>query len=507
METNKLKAFGFVVAALTTPSGCTYFNAVRVPTTGSDVPISGAPYNLSFTQYEITVKRRLAGCTVEVNGKKEDKLVIAIEATPKASEKPDPARDYVIDIDSLQSIWKTSAVEVKWNDSGRIDSISASAKDKTGAAVVTIATAVAKTVIGVSTFGGGGNVDILVDGKTVAEPKGACTEDTFKMFRYAQMLEPKIKSGTEKLARATKKLEALQSVAGIMGKDLSAADKSSFSQLQLSIAQQAADLEDKQKELQGYLKEITYTDSIVWPPNGSVFGENVVKGSPVKAARILAPLTAQQVLKWGSPGDDKKILPLTSVWIKIAPSTPIGTTDPCTTTCAEDASKGLKYRPKAPGYLVVCKAADCSLGSENEVGKDVGMISQLGRVYVIPLKSGLFSDKTLVATFDKVGQPTMIGVKSEASVAEQAALTGSAVLEQAMAARAAAVPSRLERLKAEVEQRKLEKDLADVEKALAPAPNAETTAAAAAFSADTLLIDAKIANLKAYATLEALQNN
>lgn len=505
MESLKLRAAGAFLVACSTLAGCTHFNAVRIPKAESPVPVNGAPYNLSFTQYEITVKRRLAACKEEdAAGKVKSKLIIAIEATPKASEQPDPLRDYVIDNESLQSIWKTTETQIKWNEAGRLESISASAQDKFGVVAVTVATAIAKTVVGAATQAAG-SVDITKDGKTVTENTGACEPDIYAKVTNVKELEADIKQRTARLERNIKSLETYRSVATIMGKDLPSSDKERLSKLLLIVDRQTRKLDALQAQLEADLKIITYTDTIVWPPNGSTFGDAVVKTKPVKAIQILQPLTVEQIKKWGDAGDDATVLPQTSVLAKISPTSPIGITDPCTNECDEDKSKGLKYRPKAPGHLVICKWKDCEIDSDNEVGKDVGMISQLGRVYVIPLKSGVFSNKTLTATFDKVGQPTMIGVKSESSVAEGASTTTAAVLEQFVAARKAVVPSKLDRLKDELERRKLEKELLDIQKALAPTPNAETALATATFTADTALVDARLANLKAHATLDAIQ--
>lgn len=506
MELLRLRSTGVFLVVCLSLTGCTHFNAVRIPKAESPVPTNGAPYNLSFTQYEITVKRRLAACKDEVAGKEKAKLIIAIEATPKASEQPDPLRDYVIDNDSLQSIWKTTETEIKWNDAGRLQSISASAEDKFGAVAVTVATAIAKTVVGAATIAAG-PIDTTKRGETITESFGACEPEIYTVVTNVKKLEADIKQATAQLERETKRLETYQSVATIMGKDLPPADKKRLSKLLLSVERRTRSIDALQEELETNLKTITYTDTIVWPPNGSTFGEAVVRTKPVKAIQILPPLTLDQIKKWGDVGDNETVLPQTSVLAKISPTSPIGITDPCTDECVEDKSKGLKYRPKAPGYLVICKWQDCDIDSDNAVGKDVGMISQLGRVYVIPLKSGVFSNKTLTATFDKVGQPTMIGVKSESSVAEGASATTASILEQFVTARKAVIPSKLDRLKDEAERRKLEKELLDLQKALAPTPNSETALATASFTADTALVDARLANLKAHATLDAIQAN
>lgn len=59
-------------------SGCTTsLNAVRL-TSNEDLPPAGLPYSLPFTQYTITVTRRIVSCAA--NSTNQDELVIAMTA-------------------------------------------------------------------------------------------------------------------------------------------------------------------------------------------------------------------------------------------------------------------------------------------------------------------------------------------------------------------------------------------------------------------------------------------
>lgn len=143
----KIRACFGLAATAVALTGCpTYFNAVRIAE-GVKVPPAGAPYNLSFTQYDVTVTRRVADCWFsDENQVKKDMLVIATDAAITRKEVRDPARNYVIDLDSLQAGWKITNVEVAWHDNGTLKSINAAAEDRVGPILVSAATTLGKLV-------------------------------------------------------------------------------------------------------------------------------------------------------------------------------------------------------------------------------------------------------------------------------------------------------------------------------------------------------------------------
>lgn len=95
----------------------------------------------------------------------------------------------------------------------------------------------------------------------------------------------------------------------------------------------------------------------------------------------------------------------------------------------------------------------------------------------------------------------MIGVTSK-SASEGAATASAAVLEQFVTARKALIPSEADRLRDKIDKLKLEKELADTVKALKPDPNEALAESTAAFTADKVNIDAKVALISAQKTLD-----
>jgi hypothetical protein len=131
-----------------------------------------------------------------------------------------------------------------------------------------------------------------------------------------------------------------------------------------------------------------------------------------------------------------------------------------------------------------------------------GPISQLGPVFTLPLKSAVFTNKSVTAVFDEQGRPQELGVVSSAA-AEEAVTTAASVTDTVLKARESVVTTRLERLKEETELLKAEKELAAAKKALETPTEAQEELVA--LQADTALLTARLANLEAAAALKKAQ--
>ncbi len=510
---NALSLFAF-----TALSSCTSYNAVRVSTPEAPVPIAGAQYSLPFTQYEITVQRRLVACTDE---NKEAALGIGISATTKTSEKPDPVRGYISDMTSLDSIWKTTAMETKPQPIFGIESINASAEDRAGPAMVSIATTLAKIVAASAGAGAGVAVSqtFVVDGQSYNEVVGACLPEIAIIINRLKADENAIKTQTRLLARKAKVLALHTAISADMGKDYPAADKADLAKLRLEVEKESQALSILEEKLADNLSKLTVTNTVLWPPNGATFGEEIVstplvvgaqelpKPAEFKAIRIVDDLDRDTIAKWGSGNDGPSFRKKTGVYAKIISTSPLGLANTCTTSCPDDKLEGFKYRPASSGYLLICKEGDCQRDDKNAVAVSDGLISQLGRVFVIPLNSGLFSKKTLATTFDKNGQVTMIGLKSTSASAEEGAKTIASLVDTIDATRNKLKPTELEMLNAKTAQLKAENDYRLAKAALVPAANAEQAKAAAAFTADTALIQARLANIAAQDALDKALGN
>jgi len=103
--------------------------AVTPVTADSKGPLNGIPYYLPFTQFELTVSRTLkqcldAGGTIQLTYDTK----VAVVST---SAQPDPGQEYLIDLTSLSSFWKTSDLKTNLFPGGMLQQINASASDQT----------------------------------------------------------------------------------------------------------------------------------------------------------------------------------------------------------------------------------------------------------------------------------------------------------------------------------------------------------------------------------------
>lgn len=464
-------------------AGCTtHLDAVRVRS-GAPIPAAGAPYNLSFTQYDVTITRRVAACQARnADGVTEGALVIAMDAQIKRKEARDPSRHYVIDMDSLQAGWKITNVEVEYHENGTLKSINAAAEDRTAQILVSTVASLGKLV---TAFAGVAGVEAT-----------GCTDNTQATLNAVEEGKARIKAKAAQLAGLTRDLEGMTAIATAMGEAWGENERKQFAEQLKAVHAAKTELTTEQEGLTDLLAKISNVTKFTWPLNGTTFV------SPTDTS-LVPDLSVKLIREWGAPEDPSKAQANSRVYARIESTSPIGTTATCEDGCDEDAIPGLKYRMPAAGKLLICSAPTCDPDKEQVVAVEEGMISQLGPVFTLPLRSAIFSKKTLIATFNDAGQPTKIGVKGETAAGEAAATSFGQLTDTFIAARGKLVPSELDRIKAETEMLKAQADLAAAKKALQPPAHEDATTATAAFAADNALLQAQLVNLQARAALDA----
>lgn len=129
-------------------AGCaTELRSVRLTeaaVAANQVPLLGAPYNLTFTHFEIRVNRTLTACTP---GAKEPQVEVAVAATAKPVEARDTMREYIIDFGALRAFFKTSGVSVEYHANGALKSVNAKVADETGPALASVLAVAGKVAI------------------------------------------------------------------------------------------------------------------------------------------------------------------------------------------------------------------------------------------------------------------------------------------------------------------------------------------------------------------------
>ncbi len=471
-----------LAACMALTAGCaTDLDAVRLGSSAAP-PIAGAPYNLSFTQYEVTVTRRVGACSTPnpSGGPDIAGLKIAFDAKISSKEVPDPKRHYVIDLQSLQSAWKVSSIVVEYHENGTLKSINASADDRSAQAISAIVTSIGK---------------IVVAGAGAAGVGSGCNQDTQETLDKVKAQESEIRKLTARQERMTKQLEAMRTSAAALGDAWSATERQLFSDQIALVHKESTELADKQEELSQLLRKISNVEKFTWP----------LDGSTTESPGTLIPLLSEKQLdSWGSVGVDEAELKAfqakTGVYAKLTSAIDYGK-DPCLPGCKDDGVRGVKYRMPVMGTLLLCSAPACAKG--DVIATSSGPISQLGTVFSLPLHSPMFSKKVVEATFNDAGKPLKLGVRSETATAEVAASAFGGMLDTALSVRDKTVTTELERMQQKTAFLKAQAELAAAEKALIPASNSDTVAATNAFTTDTALLNAHLANIQAQLALDA----
>jgi uncharacterized protein YfiM (DUF2279 family) len=468
----------FLLASCTTE-----LNSVRVKKTASGVdpvaPAAGAPYFLTFTQFDVVVTRRVASCWDDDAGVPELKIAVEVKASRK--EVRDPQRHYVIDFAELQSAFKNTDMAVEYYDTGGIKSVNVTAEDRSGQVISSVVSSAAKIVVG--TVGVAGIASRV------------CEQPVADAVKAVAKFENEVKQKTKVVDSATVELERLTSMAAVMGKSWSTQERRAHANQISQLSKARVDLATATESLEEQLKIISIVNNVSWPTSGEVF-DSQKEGKP-----LVEGLTNDQIQKWGSPGNGN-LGKQTEVWARLESDAP-ARGKPCGEQCADDTFKGLKYRMPVPGRLVLGSwktSADGKPLVEDVLTREEGMISQLGTVFTLPLRSTVFSNKTIVATFNEAGVPTKVGLKASAS-AEVAASTLASLVDSVNQVRKAKASSKLEEVKAETELLTAQKELDDAKKALNPGDQMQAEATSS-FTADAALLQAELASIQARRALD-----
>lgn len=488
-----------VLAALGLLSGCaTELRSVHVGHAG-DVPLAGAPYNLTFTQYELRMVRRLTTCPGSGKSEAEDQqLKVVTKVDVKPTEVRDPAREYVIDFLALRSFLKTTEVKVEYHENGALKSVNASADDKTAATLGAVVGAVGKvalaTVSPAAAAAAKGNLGLMV--KPPSEVPDACTFEVQRALRDLPALQAALKRKTRELERATVTLNQLVAWAAGLGDAVTNDLRRRFDQQFPRVVRLQDELQALKDQVEAVLEKLTTeAQSQTWPPDGD---------ARQSSGTLFKDLTAKELAAWAHQASPRTLAELqarTRVHAGLKGATPMSTADPDKPRPTDATVAGLKYRMAVPGALRLCSQA-CDHPGAEEIGSHPGLISQLGPVMTLPLKNYPFMTQTLTASFDTGGRPTTLGYRSEAA-ADKAAGALNNVVDEVLKVREARKPkTELQQLKEETELLEAQAKNAAAKKALDPAKFSEQADAVAAFDADRSVLEARLALLKAQQAMD-----
>lgn len=419
-----MRAFVPSLVLASSLTACSTGIEVKRLTDGS--PVTGNPWNLAMTQFNVTITRHVISCEQEeeiaAGGKKlvkEIKASVEVIATP--SSVLDEDQRYVL---SSNGWWATSDITSKLSATGVSTGLNASSTDATPTIISNVVGTIGQIAIKSATGG-----PLLTAGKPV------CNDSLKKMVdALYPMSGDGLKTIVDKhiadLAVTTAKVALLTAKSGINAvfKDelVKALDKQT--ELQLALAA-------KQKELSAALAATTNTQSIRWPSRGSEF-------------KTLKPYVIDDsvMAKWlpaGAVSDEVKAQ--LAVHLALYSQKPSGNTwEPPTPPAFANTRQGVPVRLARLGRLVACVQDACpeklpSIGSQDARHTQFEqVVLQLGQLYTVPLTGGSFRSQEAGIAMDTNGLPTEIKVSEK--VAGAVAATGAA---KDVATQIAALPAQI----------------------------------------------------------------
>lgn len=459
------KACGLGVLMAVLLSGCA--SGIKVQRlTGQEAAVTGNPWNLAMTQFEITITRHIVQCGEQIKGRSE------VLAVPKAVLDED--QRYVL---VSNGWWATSDITSNLAASGVSTGLNAQSADRTPAVIANLIGTTAQIAIGAAS-------------PLKSKPE-RCTAEVAaavaKLYPAGSMKSPGLRkvveASTAELAQATAKVALLTAQAQI--------DKSFASQLTAALKKQdekRQQLATDQQALEANLKLTTSTQFIRWPNSSADFHTPTPYG-----------LDDFSLKKWFVPIDDAEHLKAAKGefdvyfriyekqrsdgrWVK--PNAPV----------PPDVKEGVPVRLARVGRMLTCFKQACPTTADESPppeGADRAatdqVILQLGQVYVVPLTGGTFKAENAVVAMDANGLPTSIQVVEKSAAAE--ALSGT--LKDA-ATQLAALPGQVRN--AELLKTKAETDQLAAEAALTKAQaGAGTQAQLSALETQTALVNAQAA--------------
>lgn len=441
---------------------------------------SGIAYNLPFTQFTVTSKWTVTSCTPTMD------VTVKVEAVAGSAE--DGSHSYVIDPGSIQTATNVASLKVTYqNGTNLIDSINESAEDQTGTVISNVATGVAK-------------IALAVIGAPVPDPHAApseappvCSQKTSEALKNSKALTAQLKALTDRVSDATDRVKLLAAKATQMGPAVDDATKKALGDAIDTLNDLTAQQTDLTNQLSDAQKPLTFSLTEYWPKDVKTFSANPGMQLP---SMVVAKWTDQPVS--GLSGS--------TVYFAIERTGSFGR-DPARPGDAgepPESYKGIRYWIPAQGRMVACDQNPCTSTDPAHVLVKVDTrISQLGYIGILPVHTRPFGSSTFAASFDSSG-----GLKSAGYEQKTAPAVG---ISSAFSSSASAVSPIITALgptatlNRQADELAAEKKVKDSITALQADPNAATSLAAKALDADTALINARIANLQAQATLTALQ--
>lgn len=346
----------------------------------------GAPFSLMHTRYRVEVTRQIAGCGPN--------MTALMKAEVKVTESaPDPAQQFVLDTNGLAGWFKTSDVKLTYHPSGAVASLNATVEDHTAEVIANVAATVAKAV----------SISAAAGAPVGGAPAEACNAKTVDALAQIKKLKPGVNAATAVVDALTTDIKNLLAKVAAASGNADEATKKLLSQRYDSLVLANEDLKDKSIALDKALKAVTYTETLVWPPDGNTW------------AQVFA-LPDGVFMRWGNVDDDEKNRMQFAVTLALGGMGATGRADPPATPTTVQPNLGLPYRMPLAGRLDVCAGATCT-ASDAPLTRSDGAVLQLGSVYYFPCVSGPFTSVNCAFELTEDGLVKSMGSSQKAAPA------------------------------------------------------------------------------------------
>lgn len=365
--------------------------------------IEGIPYSLPQKSYLISAKYTLLKCGVSKTDSKKIEFSVKKEISVAAVTRPDPDQRYFVPYNSLRSVFKDIDFSIENYDNQTLKSVNATVNDKTGeTAVAVLGTAIrVATLVAGGALAAGGSAQALKD-------SDLCDDEVLQALDTSQ--KDGAASGTAAQTSSKNKAEKADAQ-----KKTKKPEKESASASSKPKTGNSSD-SDSPLVIQALFEWTpTLTDAaesqfrIAFYPYGLIGKWLKPQGS--KLLTLSGDKTA--LVKRTVAGKEISEVILKSAQTEFLVKLPTK----AKATVVSDPVPGLVLREPAVGILSVC---DYLCPNSNEldgtgiISTSQEIIPQLGQIFVVPLKSGIFESQTLGVALSSDGGLSKVGLKSSA---------------------------------------------------------------------------------------------
>jgi hypothetical protein len=408
------------------------------PFTGSG---EGAPYALRFTQYNTKIKWRVTSCGMRTprpgeafNQVPVKPFTVSAEVTSEASYPEDPARRWLIDLDSLDGWMNTTDLSVTY-ENGRFKAFNAVVEDKTADTIAAVAETVGKVAALAAMVAFTGNPDECAD---LVEAADLATKSVERKTSLLQEARAFLAAGeTQGLPSAV------------------------LRQRQGAVDVAALSLANEAQVLAKALKAVTHEQDVRWP----------LKGSDGPTSTIAVPTEALK--KWKAdtrwPDAAKITVRLDLRMVGSAGDLVPAAADPTADIDRWVKAGRLPVRLARPGALIATLLTPIpgNPPKEEELKRVDSTMIQTGEVIYVPVSYRWPRSNANGMSVDANGYLTSVTHKQSAAPAQTLAKSAGVIAEQA----ATIHKTPLEKLKADNDEMQAKKTNAELNAALNPKPD------------------------------------